>query len=148
MLRTILLIALSVASASANLNFQNCGSQSNVQALRIRGCESTPCHFERGGQYYGEVDVIKAVNTPVLPVEVLAVPGFPFPAIPVFSGDLCQELIIGTCPTVAGEFHRFRIYIDLPATGLPPVNSLNVRIVIRDGLNQTQVCMQFPVTVV
>ncbi len=62
-----------------------------------------------------------AVATPVLPVEVLVVPGFPFPAIPIFNGDVCSELIEGSCPTTVGEFHRFRIYIDLPATGLPPV---------------------------
>lgn len=65
-----------------------------------------------------------AVATPVLPVDVLVVPGFPFPAIPVFSGDVCADLIEGSCPTVAGDFHRFRIYIDLPATGLPPVRIL------------------------
>lgn len=84
MLKQIILIAFTVGVASANLTFQNCGkwftafvqillkilftsplsysgigSQSTIQALRIRGCDSTPCTFERGGSYYGEIDVIK-----------------------------------------------------------------------------------------
>lgn len=80
MLKQILLIAFAIAGVTANLNFQNCGkcsynlskflftsslsysrigSQSTIQALRIRGCTSTPCTFARGGSYYGEIDVIK-----------------------------------------------------------------------------------------
>ncbi|XP_037038091.1 uncharacterized protein LOC119075677 [Bradysia coprophila] len=147
MLTKILIIAFAVVGASANLNFQNCGSQSNIQALRIRGCDSLPCTFVRGGSYYGEIDVVKAVATPVLPTELFVVPGFPFPAIRIFEGDLCGEIIDGSCPTVAGQFHRIRIYIDIPATGLPPVNSINVRIVVRDGHGQTQMCIQFGVSV-
>lgn len=77
MFKQILLIAVAIASVSANLGFQNCGlwnwdafiwlvcvhllsflgSASQIHALRIRGCNAVPCTFVRGQDYYGEMDV-------------------------------------------------------------------------------------------
>ena len=34
------------------------GGHSEVRAFRLRGCAQTPCHFQRGQEYYGEMDVI------------------------------------------------------------------------------------------
>lgn len=34
------------------------GGQSTVRAFRLRGCNATPCEFQRGQEYYGEMDVL------------------------------------------------------------------------------------------
>lgn len=74
----IVLAAFVVADVSANLNFTNCGksntiqsikfflyihslfsgSASQIRAFRLRGCNATPCTFQRGQEYYGEMDVL------------------------------------------------------------------------------------------
>ncbi|KAG4072199.1 hypothetical protein HA402_014428 [Bradysia odoriphaga] len=146
MFKQVLLLALAVASVSANLDFTNCGGQSEVTAFRLRGCDQLPCRFVRGQEYYGEMDVVAAAPTPSLPFVIQAILGFPLPPVTIFSGDACEDLTRGYCPTVVGEDITARLYMDIPTT-LPAI-STNVRATVRDALNQIQVCVQIPVTLV
>lgn len=146
MFKQVLFLALAVASVSANLDFTNCGGQSTVRAFRLRGCEQTPCTFQRGQEYYGEMDVLSAVPSSTLPFVIQAILGFPLPPVTIFSGDACEDLTRGYCPTVVGEEITARLYMDIPTT-LPAI-STNVRATVRDSLNQIQVCVQIPVSLI
>ncbi len=122
------------------------GSASQILAFRLRGCDSVPCTFRRGGEYYGEMDVVAgrihalfftsiwiliqfpksiqlAAPTPTLPFVIQAILGFPLPPVTIFSGDACEDLIEGYCPTVVGEEITARLYMDIPTT-LPAVLSI------------------------
>ncbi|KAJ6635270.1 NPC intracellular cholesterol transporter 2 [Pseudolycoriella hygida] len=146
MFKQIVLFALVTVSVSANLEFTNCGSASQVVAFRLRGCDATPCTFRRGGEYYGEMDVIAAVPTNVLPFVIQAILGFPLPPVTIFDGNACDDLTVGSCPTHVGQAITARLYMDIPTT-LPAI-STNVRATVRDALNQVQVCVQIPVSLI
>lgn len=107
-----------------------------------------------------------AAPTAVLPFVIQAILGFPIPPVTIFSGNACEDLTNGSCPTYVGQEITARLYMDIPTT-LPAVLSLllvykftkiwtnfclqistNVRATVRDGLNQIQVCVQIAVNLV
>lgn len=121
------------------------GSASEIVAFRLRGCDQIPCTFNRGGEYYGELDVIAgrikffliiklafplinllnifsqlAAPTHTLPFVIQAILGFPLPPVTIFQGDACEDLVDGYCPTTVGERITARLYMDIPTT-LPGV---------------------------
>jgi len=140
----VVFAALALVSVSANLNFTDCGSASTIHALRLRGCNQVPCPFQRGGEYYGEMDVTAAAPTPTLPYVIQAILGFPLPPVTIFDGDACDDLTVGACPTAIGDSITARMYMAIPTT-LPAI-STNVRITVRDNLNQIHVCAQIAVS--
>ncbi|KAG4071379.1 hypothetical protein HA402_004083 [Bradysia odoriphaga] len=154
MFKQLLLLALAVASVSANLNYTNCGGRSQVLAIRVNGCDQVPCRFSRGHEYYGEMDVVAAARTASLPLVIQTtlppliqdILGFALPPNTIFSGDACEDLISGRCPTVVGEKITVRLNIYIPNTLL--ATSTNVRVTLRNAENQVEVCAQLPVIIV
>jgi len=142
MFKLILFIAFVISSASANLAFTNCGSTADLHALRVIGCNATPCTFTRGTTYTIEIDATARSASINLPFEVQGITAGLLPPITVLTGNACQNLWNGSsCPAVNGNRKYARILYTVG--NLLPAISLQVRFTVRDDFNQVVICGQF-----
>ena len=144
MIRLIVFLALAISCVFANLNFTDCGSSSDLVALRIVGCAATPCTFIRGVTYQIEIDAIARSASINLPFEVQGIVPL-LPAITVLTGNACQNLVVGSCPAVSGNAKTAHIFYTV-GNLLPAIN-LQVRFTVRDDFNQTVLCGQFAASI-
>ncbi|XP_053209135.1 NPC intracellular cholesterol transporter 2-like [Panonychus citri] len=146
MIKTLILCALVSFTFAGDIEFQDCGDDSNQPtSFSVSGCDEAPCSVERGNTYefaFGFESPIAADSLQVaIKARVFGV-WIPWPGAPPVN---CGTDI--TCPLVAGQAYTLKSSLTIP--GIAPSISTSVQFCLQNAAtSETVFCNRFPVKVV
>ncbi|CAG7642621.1 unnamed protein product [Allacma fusca] len=140
-----LLLSLELASGSG-VEVIKCNSIGQLEKVEVTGCESLPCIFERGQDYFINVTFTPNGNSSNLRFNATAnVYGI---TLPLMAGNACDILADGQkCPIKSGVQYKIKMAAKLTKFA-PPIRKLLIKATIVDEFNKIQACAGLPARVV
>ncbi|XP_029163528.1 NPC intracellular cholesterol transporter 2-like [Nylanderia fulva] len=133
-----IIAAFCVTASLQDTPYYSCSGEPSPLALRIDGCDSSPCIIYKGTTLTAQWD-FAAVNDvkELKPSVIVTLLGnkitYPYP-----EKDACKSLVSGECPLKKGAKATYNL--EMPIDKSLPSVSLNIEFALVDDKKEVQVC--------
>ncbi|XP_011305854.1 protein NPC2 homolog [Fopius arisanus] len=146
-LRVLIIAAFCVVGSLQDTPFTKCKAGGPApEALRVKGCNTTPCRFVKGKDVEAEWDFNVVADAealkPVVKAKALGITvDYPLP-----EQDACKSLVNGECPLEKGELVSYGLR--MPILKAYPKVDLHLTFFLVDPQKNVHVCFEIDAKVV